>query len=395
MLTPQKDLFALPAGLHFFNAAYLSPQLRGVEAAGVEGLRVLRDPTFVGASDFFDDADHVRVLFAALVGASGSAERVAIVPSVSYGVGTVAQNVALGAGRSVVVVGGQFPSHVYPWRRLAAERGGEVRTVEAPAPLGAEGRGAGWNARLLEAIDTGTEVVAVPHVHWADGTVFDLEAVGARAREVGAALVVDGTQSVGALPFDLGAVRPDALVCAGYKWLMGPTGTGVLYVGERFQDGRPLEETWLGRAGAEDFGGLTDYSDEYAAGAVRFDMGGRANGILLPMLIAALTQLRRWGVAEVQATCALLADRVVEGARELGYAAERSGDRAGHLFGLAPPPGVDAAAACRALAERNVAVSTRGGCLRVSPHVYNDAADVDALLDGLAACAGRGQLVAA
>ena len=395
MLPSQKDLFALPPDLHFLNAAYMSPQLRAVEAAGVEALRVLRDPTLVGASDFFDDADHVRVLFAALVEARGAAERVALVPSASYGVGTVARNVTLGAGRSVVVLGGQFPSHVYPWRRLAAEAGGTVRAVEAPAPLGAAGRGAGWNERLLDAIDAGTEVVAVPHVHWADGTVFDLEAVGARAREVGAALVVDGTQSVGALPFRLDAVRPDALVCAGYKWLMGPAGTGVLVLGERFRDGRPLEETWLGRAGAEDFGGLTEYTDDYASGAVRFDMGGRSNGVLLPMFIAGLRQLLVWGVAEVQATCAALADEVVAGARALGYGAEDAAYRAGHLFGLAPPPGVDAAEVRRALAERNVAVSTRGGCLRVSSHVYNGAADVDALLDGLAVCAGRGALAAA
>ena len=385
MLAPQTGLFSLPPDLHYLNAAYMSPQLRRVEAAGIEGLRVLRDPTRIGPADFFDDADHVRALFAALVGAPEVAAHVALIPAVSYGIETVARNVTLGAGRSVVVLGEQFPSHVYPWRRLAAEAGGEVRTVAAPAPLGTEGRGAEWNRRLLEAIDAGTAVVAVPNVHWADGTVFDLEAVGARAREVGAALVVDGTQSVGALPFDLDAVRPDALACAGYKWLLGPNGTGVLYLGERFRDGRPLEETWLGRAGAEDFGGLTDYGDAYAEGAVRFDMGGRANGILLPMLVAGMQQLREWGVAQIQATCAALADEVVEGARAVGYGAEGAAHRAGHLFGLAPPPGVDADHVRRALAGRNVAVSTRGGVVRVSPHVYNDGADVEALLDGLRA----------
>ncbi|MDT0630437.1 aminotransferase class V-fold PLP-dependent enzyme [Rubrivirga sp. S365] len=395
MLRSQKDLFALPPDLHYLNAAYLSPQLRAVEAAGVSAIRVLRDPTQVGAADFFDDSDHVRALFADLVGSPGSADRVALVPAASYGVETVAQNVTLGPGRSVVVLGGQFPSHVYPWRRLAAETGGEVRTVEAPAPLGAEGRGAGWSERLLDAIDADTAVIAVPHVHWADGTRFDLEAVGARAREVGAALVVDGTQSVGALPFDLDAIRPDALVCAGYKWLLGPAGTGTLYLGERFADGRPLEETWLGRAGSDDFSGLTDYADDYGPGAVRFDMGGRANGILLPMLIAGLQQLRAWGVGEVQATCAARADVIVDGARALGYAAEDAAWRAGHLFGLAPPPGIEADAVRRALAERNVAVSTRGGVVRVSPHVYNDGADVDALLGGLAAATGRGRAVAA
>jgi selenocysteine lyase/cysteine desulfurase len=70
-----------------------------------------------------------------------------------------------------------------------------------------------------------------------------IEAIGARARDVGAAYVLDGIQLVGALPFDLQRVRPDLLVCSSYKWLLGPMGIGLCYIGERFTDGEPLEET--------------------------------------------------------------------------------------------------------------------------------------------------------
>ncbi len=391
MLPSQRPLFSLPDGLHYLNGAYMSPLLRSVEAAGVEGLRQRRDPTQVTPDTFFTGADRVRGLFARLIGAAdaeGLAARVALVPAVSYAMATVARNLRPERGQTVVVLAEQFPSHVYPWQRLAAEAGAEVVAVAPPGPLGAEGRGRAWNERLLDAIEPGTALVAVPNVHWADGTRFDLEAVGARAREVGAAFVVDGTQSVGALPFDVEVVQPDALVCAGYKWLMGPYGLGVAFLGERFADGQPLEETWIARAGSEDFSGLTDYEDAYAPGAVRFDVGERSNGVLLPMLAAGMEQLLAWGVPEIQATCARLAAHVVEGARALGYGAEDEPYRAGHLFGLRPPASVPADALRQSLADRGVSVSMRGGSVRVSPHVYNDEADAEALLDALAAAVG-------
>ena len=380
MLPSQKNLFSLPDGLHYLNAAYMSPLLKSVEAAGVEGVRLKRVPTDFGPADFFTSADRVRRLVAELVG--GKPEHVALVPAVSYAMATVAKNVAVEAGQSVVMVAEQFPSHVYPWRRLADDTGAVLQTVEPPGPLGTPGRGAGWNERLLDAIDGDTALVAVPNVHWADGTVFDLEAVGAQCRAVGAALVVDGTQSVGALPISVERVRPDALAMAGYKWLMGPYGMGALWLGERLRDGRPLEENWIGRAGSDEFSGLTDYQDDYAPGAVRFDVGERSNPVLLPMLAAGIEQILAWGVDEVQATCRSLADQITEGAAALGYGTDAG--CAGHLFGLRPPASVAPDALRQSLADHDVSVSMRGGSVRVSPHVYNEPADADALLAALA-----------
>lgn len=382
MLAPQTDRFSLPDGLHYLNAAYMSPLLKSVEAAGVEGVRRKRVPTDFAPADFFTSADRVRGLVAELVG--GAPEHVALVPAVSYAMATVARNLDVRRGQTLVVVAEQFPSHVYPWHRLAADAGATVRTVQPPSPLGTPGRGADWNARLLDAIDGDAALVAVPNVHWADGTVFDLEAVGARCREAGAALVVDATQSLGALPFSVERVRPDALAAAGYKWLLGPYGMGALWLGERFRDGRPLEENWIGRAGSEAFAGLTSYEDAYAPGAVRFDVGERSNPILLPMLAAGIEQVLGWGVDAIQATCAAFAERIVAGARELGYGVAEAGERAGHLFGLRPPEAVRPDALAEALGSRNVSVSIRGGSIRVSPHVYNTAADADALLAALA-----------
>ncbi|ARA92530.1 aminotransferase class V [Rhodothermaceae bacterium RA] len=384
MLTCQKHRFSLPEDLHYLNSAYMSPLLRQVEAAGIAGIRRKRNPATIDAADFFEESDRVRERFAALVN-TPDPSRITLIPSASYGLATAAQNLPVSRGARIVVAGEQFPSNVYPWRRLAAERGAVVHTV--PAPAGPE-RGRRWNERLLDAITPGTAIVALGHVHWTDGTRFDLERIGGRAREVGAALVVDGTQSVGALPFDVQALQPDALVCAGYKWLMGPYSLGVAYFGPRFDDGRPLEENWITRRGSEVFSGLVDYVDAYQPGAVRYDVGERSNFILVPMLRAALDQLADWGVAAIQDYGRRLADDLIAEARTLGYAVEDAAWRSAHLFGLRLPPDRPRERLLAALAARHVVVSVRGEAIRVSAHVYNDEDDMQALLDALRAAAG-------
>ncbi|MGI9180646.1 MAG: aminotransferase class V-fold PLP-dependent enzyme [Longimicrobiaceae bacterium] len=382
MLSCKKDLFSLPENLHYLNCAYMGPLSRRVEEAGIAGIRRKSNPAQIRSADFFTDADRARGLFARLVNAPDP-RRIAIIPAVSYGIATVARNTPWERGQNVVVAGEQFPSNVYAWRRLCREHGVELRTVAPPDAHPQRGRE--WNARLLEAIDSRTAVVALGHVHWADGTRFDLERIGERAREQGAALIVDGTQSVGALPFDVQRIQPDALVCAGYKWLLGPYSIGLAYYGPRYDDGVPLEESWLGREGSEDFRGLVSYRDEYQPGAIRYDVGERSNFILLPMLIAALEQLLEWGVAEIQAYCVQLTSELVAEARTLGFGVQADDERGAHLFGLRAPPGTDIARVQALLAERNVVAALRGDALRIAPNLYNDAADIDALREVLRA----------
>ncbi len=380
----QREAFSLPPDLHYLNCAYMSPLPRAVEEAGIRGMRRKRNPAAISPADFFTDCDALRELFADLVNAP-SPRDVAILPSVSYGVAVAARNLPLEPGQNIVLTHEQFPGNVYAWRRRARETGAELRVVEPPP---GPARGRGWNERLLEAIDASTGVVTLGHVHWTDGTLFDLEAVAARAREVGAALVVDGTQSVGALPFDVERIRPDALICAGYKWLLGPYSVGLGYFGPRLVDGVPLEETWIARRGSDDFRRLVDYQDEYAGGAVRFDVGERSNFILVPMLRAALELLRAWGPDRIQAYCLRLMEPVVAEAREMGFQVEEEW-RAGHIFGIRMPAGVDLLGVREVLARHGVSASLRGTALRVSPNVYNDEADAGALLSVLREVAGR------
>jgi selenocysteine lyase/cysteine desulfurase len=360
--------FGLPDDVRYLNCAFMSPLPRVAEEAGIRGMRRERMPMGIDSSDFFTQSDEIRWRFARLVGAADP-NRIAIIPSVSYGAAVAAGNLVVEKGQNIVLLHEQFPGNVYAWQRKAEACGADVHTVIPPDEAR---RGAAWNDRIIEAIDKSTAIVTVPHVHWTDGTVFDLVAIGRRAREVGA------------LPFDVAEIQPDALIVAGYKWLLGPYSTGVAYLGPRFDGGTPLEETWLGRAGSEDFQNLVDYQSEYQTGAaIRYDMGERANFILHPMLQESLDLLLQWSPGAIQDYCRALASPLVEAAESLGFSVEEDEWRANHLFGLRMPEGLELDVPKAELEARQIFVSLRGSALRVSPHVYNDESDVGALIEAL------------
>ena len=376
--SPYSSLFSLPPGLHYLNCAYMAPASKRVAAAGRGAIDRIAVPSRLETADFFEPGAHVRQLFARLVKAPDP-NRVAIVPSVSYAMATVARNTPLAAGQTVVVVEEQFPSAVYTWRRACREAGATLRTVAAPDTEGS--RGEAWNAALLDAIDDRTAAVVLPPLHWIDGLRFDLDAVGEGARTAGARLIVDGTQSVGAQPFDVTRTRPDALICAGYKWLTGPYAIGVAWYGPAFDGGVPLEENWITRRGSDRFNELVNYRDDYQPGAIRYDVGERSNFVLLPMLEAALEQVLEWGPETVATHTRELIAAAVPRLRNLGCRMDDDRWRAGHLFGVRLPAGVDIPQLGRDLRARQVSVSLRGGAVRIAPHLYNDAADFDALID--------------
>jgi selenocysteine lyase/cysteine desulfurase len=232
-------------------------------------------------------------------------------------------------------------------------------------------------------------VVSLTAVHWTDGMRFDLAAIGGRAREVGACFIVDGTQSVGALPFDFAAVQPDLLVCAGYKWLLGAYQYGFAALGDRLIGGRPFEHNWIARENSEDFARLIDYREGFQPGARRFDVGERSNFIHVPMLTTAVRQILDWGVDAIQQYCAGLQPALAEALGEGPFQIAPAADRGAHLFGIRLP----AAASSRSqaiveeLRRRDVHVSLRGTSIRVSPHVYNTPDDMVALAEALRAVA--------
>jgi selenocysteine lyase/cysteine desulfurase len=370
ILPSQRALFDIPDDIAYLNCAYMSPLARPVVAAGEAGMARKARPWQVTPQDFFTDTEIVRGLFARLVNAT--AEDIALVPAASYGLAVAAHALPLQAGQSVLTLAEQFPSNVYPWMEKA--RAANAAHMQVPRPADDD-----WTAAVLARIDAKTAIVALPHCHWTDGGLLDLVAIRQACRDVGAALVIDATQSLGALPFDVQAIDPDFLAVGGYKWLMGPYSFGYLYVARRWQQAMPFEQNWIARRDSENFAGLVDYKTDYQPGARRFDVGERSNFALMPAAKAALELLLGWGVENIQATLASRTAMIASRAREeFGLGSAPVQKRAGHFLGLRFKNGVPADLPAR-LAAGNVFVSVRGQSMRVTPHVYNTDDDVERL----------------
>ncbi len=380
MLTNQKDLFNLPEDISYLNCSYMSPMLKSVAAVGVKSIYGKDDPTSVSPQDFFNNTSALRGEFAKLINAS-SERSCAVVPSVSYAMANVAKNLKAGKGDNIVIADEQFPSNVYAWKELKREKGIELKLVAPPKE--AKDRGKRWNELILETIDANTKMVSTGHVHWADGTLFDLAAIRKRADEVGAILVIDGTQSIGALPFDVQKFRPDAIVAAGYKWLMGPYASGVAYFGEYFANGSPIENNWMNRLNSENFGGLVNYQDEYQDGSIRYEVGESANFILTPMLTRAIQQVNEWTPSGIQDYLGQLTAPYLKELAELGIQVEDESYRGKHLYGLRLPDNMNLEEVKASFAKNHIYVSVRGNSIRVSPHLYNAENDFIRLVEYL------------
>jgi selenocysteine lyase/cysteine desulfurase len=370
----QRPLFDIPAGIAYFNTAYNSPLLNSSRAALVTASHAKSHPWKRPPADFFDAAERIRALAADLFG--GDADGYAVVPAASYGLSAAARAIqpTLKAGDRIVVLDEEFPSNVLPWRRVARETGAVVATVPTPAD-------GDWTTATLAVVAQGARVAALSPCHWTNGARLDLVAIGRACRAAGATLVLDATQALGAMPFDMAAVRPDFLVSAGYKWLLCPYGVGLMYVAPEWRDARPLEETWLARANAADFTALVDYSDTYMPGARRFDVGEKCTAIL-PGAIAALEQLQAWGVSNVARVLGQITDRIASRLEALGFTVPPSSQRGPHIIGARLPQGCTGDVV-GALRVQHVFISRRGSWVRVAPHLHVTEPDVEQLFAAL------------
>jgi selenocysteine lyase/cysteine desulfurase len=374
MIACQRHLFDIPDDVSYLNCAYMSPLMKPVVEAGEAGLRRKMHPWELTADQFFSGAEQFRETAALLLDCSPDC--IAIVSSAGYGMQTAALNLPVRKGQAILVLEEQFPSNYYPWQAVCQETGATLKTVPWPADND-------WTAAVLAALTPEVGIAALPNVHWTSGGRLDLARIEQPCRQIGAALVLDLTQSLGVLPFKVGdtqnGVAPDFAVAASYKWLLGPYSVGLLYVAPQWHNGRPLEQGWIQRANSRDFSSLILYSEKYDTGARRFDMGERSNFALLPPAIRAMEQILHWGVGEIGATSGALNRRLAETAAELGFSAPAEPLRAPHYLCLrrkVPIPGQ----LTELLAREKVFVSVRGSSIRVTPHIYNNERDCDRLI---------------
>jgi len=378
MLASQRDLFEMPRDICYLNSASYSPLPLRTQDAGRAAVGRKGQPWTLDAA--FANTQHARARTAAARLINADPADIALIPSVSYGVATAAKLVTIARGARVVVLENDHSSPVLEWRMRADAQGFAVETIREPDD-------GDWTSALLAAIERPgappVGLASISSVHWSEGGLIDIHEVGAALRKQGAVFLIDATQSAGVLTMDVTRLDPDFVVFPTYKWLLGPYGRAFLYVAKRHQDGIPLEQTSSGRRDvrAENAVYFTDL--RYVADARRFDMGERDHFISMEMAAIGMEMIAEWGAAVIAQRLAMLTDRIAEEVRGLGLGTGEPRLRAPHILSLNFRDGMPGGLV-EGLASEGVYVAARLGRLRVSPHVYNDEADADRFVAGLA-----------
>lgn len=318
------------------------------------------------------EVERVRGLAARLLGAR-EAHEVAFVENTSAGISLVSEGFAWKDGDNVVGAELEFPSNVYPWMSLA-DFGVEYRTVP-------ERDGRIDEDELLSRIDDRTRMLVLSWVQYASGYRADLVRLGTACRERGVLFVVDVIQGLGALELDVEASLIDIAAGSTHKWLLGPEGTGLLYVSDRVIDQlRPVRSGW--RSMSKQFE-WTEFHIAFAEGAKRFE-SGTLNVYGIHALGASLELLQEAGMPVIEERVLALTERAAAGLAARGFhviSSRRPGETSGIV--TAVHPDIPAGDFVRRLAAADIVAAARAGRFRISPHFYNTEEEIDRCLGGL------------
>ncbi|MEY4794663.1 MAG: hypothetical protein RL724_1599, partial [Pseudomonadota bacterium] len=291
-----------------------------------------------------------------------------------YGVAVAGKIFAPPAGTRVLLVEDDHSSPVLEWMTRANAQGFTVEVVRRP------GNG-DWTSAVLEAIarpGAPVSLASISSVHWADGGAIDIASIAPALRAKGAALLVDATHGAGVTPIDVKTLDPDFLIFPTYKWVLGPYGRAFMYIAKRRQEGVPLEQTGFGRRAIASEAAPYLKDTNFAPTARRFDMGERDHFISLEMAAVGMEMMAEWGAGAISARLGVLTDRLAEGLASESLTEKRF--RVPHILSIGFPGGMPEGLVEK-LAAAGAHVAPRLGRVRISPHVYNDEADVDRFLE--------------
>jgi selenocysteine lyase/cysteine desulfurase len=384
-MTPhaERALFDLPPDTLYLDTAAHAPMLHAAREAGMAALARGNRPWTPDATAWEARVEQARARAAGWF--DGDAEEVAFIPSVAYGVATAARTLPLARGDAVLVLEGQFPSNLLAWQQRCAEVGADIVVARRT-------RERDWTAAVLDAFATHPRVriAALPQARWDDGALLDLDAIALHARAARIALVLDLSQSLGALPADVARWQPAFVVSVGYKWLLGPTGLALLWAAPQWREhGRPIEQHWSAREDDEVWRFEAGRPPRFRRGARRFDAGGVLDPLRLGMFEVAQSQLHAWGADAVQARLRALTTAFDDALDTSGLGAWKTPGHASHLCGVRPPPAAFAAVAS-ALQAAGITCTARRGVLRIAPHLHVSTADIARCVAVMAAAARSG-----
>ena len=378
MLTSQRALFDIPSEVSYLNAAGWSPLPCATQKAAQAAVLRKGQPWKLAPEFSNEQHERARKAAAALIGAD--AADVALISSVGYGVAIAGKLLTIHRGFRALVLENDHTSPVLEWMSRAGAQDFIVETVAQPAD-------GDWTSAVLAAIDrpgaAPLSLASISSIHWSDGGMLDMPTIRAALRKQGAVLLLDATHSVGVIATDVKTLDPDFLIFPTYKWVLGPYGRAFVYVAKRHQDGVPLEQTSFGRRNVKAENPVYFADASYLPDARRFDMGERDHFISMEMASIGMEMVAAWGAAAITQRLATLTRRIVDGLS--GTNAVQVLDekmRAPHILSLGFPGGMPADLVPK-LAGEQIYVAPRLGRMRISPHVYNDEADVDRFVGAL------------
>lgn len=352
------------------HAALPRVALNAVQASVAAKIR----PHIVDDHSFFSVAASLRQTLATLIGASP--DEIALTTGAGAGLAAIAYAIKWSAGDEVITARGEFPVQYATWKPMEAREGIKVHIVVPQSHfIQADD--------LIAAMTPRTRVVSVSHVRFDDGSMLDVPSLAAACKRNGTLLVLDVSQSCGAMPLNVGDLQADFIVCAGYKYLLGPWGTGFLWTKTQNLDSlRPGPYNWLSQ-GVETFARLNFVDPEPAPTLSRWDSAEAATiyNFNLTVMEASARFVLNAGPALVrdhnQALIDYFFERLPEGYR---LASPRRASQRGVFGCIEAGSRGDTESVYQTLRDERFVVALREGKIRVAPHLLNSTQDIDRLL---------------
>jgi len=358
----------------YLNVSTQGPVPLASARAAQEAIDWKKSPHKIPHEMYFGLPDRIRELLARLINAAP--EEIAITTGASSGLLAVAQAIAWKPGDEILVAQGEFPAHLATWMPLAERDALHVNIVK---PAG----------RFLVAEDfiahlsPRTRLVSVSLVRFDDASLLDAQRVSAACRRAGVFLLLDVSQCAGAMPMDVRVLRADFVVCAGYKWLLSPYGTGFFWVrGDLIEQLRPGPLYWMAVEGAANFQSLPLSGMKPARGARRWDSPETASLFNLAAMEASLEFVLRAGVENIWTHNAALVQSLIERLPRDRCVLASPADAAarGPYVCFAARSSEKTQALFEKLSAEKVIVALRENAIRVAPHLYNTPRDMDRLI---------------
>lgn len=367
-----RQLFPAAQKYVYLNSAAVAP-LPTVTVDAV--LSQLRDVSENGTLNFFDwvnTKQRCRELVAEML--KVRPEQIAFMRNTSDGFSTIANGLPWAEGDNIVSFEREFPANFYAWRRIRDAFGVELR-------LCPERDGRIDLDEFIGLIDANTKVVSISAVQFASGFRADLERIGRAARSVDALFTVDIIQGFGVMPFDLEAQFVDAACSASHKWLFAPEGCGIIYLSDRAH--ARIEPTLVGWISMEEPWDFNKTEQSWKPNALAWE-SGTGCAALFYGLEQSLKILHEAGAEKIQNYLEELTDYLCELLNEdYEIVSSRAEGEKSQIVSVIHRGGLPVGEINKRLENEGIIVSPRGDRLRIAPHIFNNRADIERLIEAL------------